>query len=227
MLRLFLSSFCYLFLINVSAQTGIGTTAPINKFQVETAAAAPLTSGTGFNGHLRLGVTGANQILDFGLGTTYGWIQSRDKTGYGTNYILALNPNGGNVGIGTTVPAATLDVNGNITNSSYTGTFSGFSANLNSPNSSTTSYTILSSDNGKIINFTGSSAITVTIPAGLSTGFNCMVIQNGQGQIGFTNASGVTINNRSGYTKTAGQFSIVTIVHLGNNIYITSGEMSN
>jgi hypothetical protein len=71
----------------LNAQTGIGTTSPINKFQVETAAAAPLTSGVGFNGNLRLGASGANQVVDFGLGTNYGWIQTRDKTGYGTNYI--------------------------------------------------------------------------------------------------------------------------------------------
>lgn len=87
-----------------NAQTGIGTTTPVNKFQVETTAAAPSTSGVGANGNLRLSATGANQVLDFGLGTTYGWLQSRDKTGYGTNYSLLLNPNGGNVGIGTASP---------------------------------------------------------------------------------------------------------------------------
>lgn len=97
-----------------TAQTGIGTTAPINKFQVEAAAAAPLTSGTGFNGNVRLGATSANQVIDFGLGTTYGWMQSRDKTGYGTNYILALNPNGGNIGVGTIAPSVTFDVNGSV-----------------------------------------------------------------------------------------------------------------
>jgi hypothetical protein len=96
------------------AQTGIGTTAPVNKFQVETTAAAPLTSGIGLNGNLRLGATGANQVLDFGLGTTYGWLQSRDKTSYATNFNLLLNPNGGNVGIGTLAPNSTLTV-GNST----------------------------------------------------------------------------------------------------------------
>lgn len=96
--------------IQLNAQTGIGTTSPVNKFQVETAAAAPSSSGVGFNGNLRLGATGANQVMDFGLGTTYGWIQARDKTGYGTNYILALNPNGGSVGVGTNTISSTLTV---------------------------------------------------------------------------------------------------------------------
>ena len=92
------------------AQVGIGTTSPVNKFEVETAAAAPLTSGVGFNGNLRLGATGANQVLDFGLGTTYGWIQSRAKTAYGTNYNLLLNPNGGRVGVGTNDPQSIFHV---------------------------------------------------------------------------------------------------------------------
>jgi hypothetical protein len=167
--------------------------------------------------------------LDFGLSgsSTYGWLQARDKGNYATPYILSLNPNGGWVGIGTSAPAATLDVNGNVTNSAYNGTLSGFSANLNSPPSATTSYTLLSSDNGKILNFTGSSAITVTVPISLPAGFNCMVIQNGSGQISISPASTVNINNRNNFTKTAGQYAIVTIIHLGSNTFITSGEMSN
>lgn len=98
--------------MQLAAQTGIGTTSPVNKFQIETSAAAPLTSGTGFNGNLRLGATGANQVIDFGLGTTYGWIQSRDKTNYGTNYMLTLNPNGGGVGVGTNAPETQFHIKG-------------------------------------------------------------------------------------------------------------------
>jgi DNA-binding protein Fis len=97
------------------AQTGIGTITPINKFQVETAAVAPATSGATANGHLRLGVPGASQVLDLGLGSNYGWLQARDKTGYGTTYNLSLNPNGGKIGIGTTVPSTALHIeNGNV-----------------------------------------------------------------------------------------------------------------
>jgi hypothetical protein len=96
--------------VHLNAQTGIGTTSPVNKFQIETTASAPLTSGTGFNGNLRLGATSANQVMDFGLGTSYGWIQSRDKTAYGTNYNLLLNPNGGSVGVGTSNPQSIFHV---------------------------------------------------------------------------------------------------------------------
>ncbi len=93
-------------------QTGIGTTAPVNKFEVVNATANPSTSGSSANGHFRLGATVGDHVLDFGLGasSTYSWMQARNKTAYGTNFNLAINPNGGQVGIGTTNPSSTLTV---------------------------------------------------------------------------------------------------------------------
>lgn len=94
------------------AQTGIGTTTPLNKFEVVAVKADPATSGTSANGNLRLGATVGTHILDFGLSgtSTYGWLQARDKSNYATPYILTLNPNGGNIGIGTAAPGSLLTV---------------------------------------------------------------------------------------------------------------------
>jgi hypothetical protein len=99
-------------LVKASAQTGIGTTAPVNKFEVFAVKADPATSGSTANGNLRLGATVGTHVLDFGLSSssTYGWLQTRDRLAYGTYYNLALNPNGGQVGIGTTSPFTTLTV---------------------------------------------------------------------------------------------------------------------
>ena len=97
----------------IYAQTGIGTTAPINKLEVVTTAADPASSGTAANGNLRLGATSTNvHVLDFGLSSTstYSWLQARSKSAYGTTYNLALNPIGGNVGIGTSAPGSLLTV---------------------------------------------------------------------------------------------------------------------
>ncbi len=308
----------FLFLIAITSsnylfgQAGIGTTAPVNKLQIETPVAAPLTSGTGLNGNLRLGAPGVNQVLDFGLGTTFGWMQARDKTGYGTNYNLFLNPNGGgvgigtsstsstltvgnatgtipgeitlnptgaineggqiiikrslsggltdwtidhfgttsanarfrifngatetnglvilengNIGIGTSSPAARVDVVGNVAVSgnltggnASTSRFSGFVSNVSTEASSRT---LALSDNGNILRFTATSAVTLTLPAtGIPEGFNCMVLQGAGGQITFSG----TFFNRNSFTKTAGQYSIVTILYAGG-MYIVSGEMSN
>ncbi len=112
-------------LVKASAQTGIGTTAPVNKLDIFASKADPASAGTTANGNLRLGATGANtHVLDFGLSSTstYSWIQARDKGAYGTYYNLVLNPNGGNVGIGTTSPSTKLYVNGDITANSVAGT---------------------------------------------------------------------------------------------------------
>lgn len=96
----------------VNAQTGIGTTTPVNKFQVETTLADPATSGTAANGNFRLSGTTGSHVLDFGLSSaaTYSWLQSRSRSNYGSNFSLVLNPNGGQVGIGTLAPSTTLTV---------------------------------------------------------------------------------------------------------------------
>ena len=107
----------------LTAQTGIGTTAPVNKLQVETATAEPATTGLAANGNLRLSGTTGSHVLDFGLSSaaTYTWLQARSKSNYTTNYSLILNPNGGNVGIGTTTPTVRLHVAGDIIANSVAG----------------------------------------------------------------------------------------------------------
>jgi hypothetical protein len=103
--------------VGAYAQTGIGTTTPVNKFEVVATTADPASSGSAANGNLRLGGLSAVHVLDFGLGSTstFAWIQSRNKT-YGTNYPVVFNPLGGFVGIGTSSPGTTLTV-GNTTGS--------------------------------------------------------------------------------------------------------------
>ncbi len=93
-------------------QTGIGTTSPVNKFQIEATTANPASSGSSANGNLRLSGSSGSHVLDFGLSSnsTYSWLQARSKSDYSTLYNLAFNPNGGKVGIGNSAPSATLTV---------------------------------------------------------------------------------------------------------------------
>lgn len=108
----------------------------------------PGNSGTTQNGILRLtpAQNTFGECLDFGMNvaTTYAWIQATNYGNLGVNYNLALNPNGGNVAIGTSSPSTALhvissDVSGNrtspfnvqtITATSGNAPYDGFGAGL-------------------------------------------------------------------------------------------------
>lgn len=90
-----------------------------------------------------------------------------------------------------------------------------------------TSYTLTSADNGKIITLNNASAITLYVPY-FFVGFNCMVLQKGSGQVTLAiNGTTSIINNRYGFNKTAGQYSILTLVCTDVNKYVASGDMTN
>ena len=99
---------------------------------------------------------------------------------------------------------------------------------------SSDNYTLQSSDNGKVVTIDNSDTdATVSIPAGLPAGFNCLIVQKGDHQTTIQIVSGesVTIANRSSETKTAGQYAVVSVINIGNDgtndIYILSGDTSD
>ena len=99
--------------INDGGNVGIGTTAPLVKLDVKGSPSAPANSGTAQTGSLRISQTAGNGVLDMGFYTSSNgtaWLQSTNKTNLATNYDIALQPNGGKVGIGTDNPAQTLHV---------------------------------------------------------------------------------------------------------------------
>ena len=89
----------------------------------------------------------------------------------------------------------------------------------------TTARTLSSSDNGKVIVFSSSSNIDVTIPDTLTSGFSCTVVQSGSGQITVAASGTATVAGYGGNLSTAGQYASLNIIPTGSNAYLVEGEL--
>jgi hypothetical protein len=93
--------------IDSSGRLGLGTSSPVNLLHVQGDATFEVNSGGQFA--IR-GSTNTSNRFNFGFETTnnYAWLQAVTS---GTAFRpIALNPSGGNVGIGTTSPGAKLQI---------------------------------------------------------------------------------------------------------------------
>jgi microcystin-dependent protein len=98
-----------LVLNSAGGNVGIGTSTPTNRLTVESARQATASS---VNAAAKIGGSDIyTYIGNYSSGSYAAWIQSM-RTGDDLTFPLVLNPNGSNVGIGTTAPTAKLDVAG-------------------------------------------------------------------------------------------------------------------
>lgn len=86
-----------------------------------------------------------------------------------------------------------------------------------------TAYTLVYGDMGKIVALNNAAAIALTVPAGLGVGFRCRILQKGAGQVTFT-ASGTTIHNRAGQTKTNAQYAVCVLEAYAADVFALSGD---
>ena len=94
------------------SNVGIGTTGPEGKLNIETNAESNVPALGANTTFLKISNTGGAYGAMIGqLGTGNSYIQSQRFDGTATAYNLLLQPNGGNVGIGTTSPDDKLHVN--------------------------------------------------------------------------------------------------------------------
>lgn len=216
----FLFLFSFFTITCTSAQTGIGTTIPNASAKLEVAATDKGFLLPRMTAVQRAAIsTPANGLLVY---------QTDGVTGFYVNTGTSVSPTWTRVNMDWTrtgndvaYSAGNISTTGALTGgNSSTSSLSGFAANV-TPISA--NYSITAADNGKVIQSTSTTAIIVSIPTGLPTGFNCTVVQMGAGQITFSG----TYLNRTGFTKSASQYSVVSILHLGSNSIIVTGEMSN
>ena len=96
---------------------------------------------------------------------------------------------------------------------------------LNVIDNAATSITISDADNNRIVRCTAATAVTVTVPSTLATGFSCMVIQAGAGQVTFAAGSGTTLNSFGSLLRTAGQHAPASLIRVGSGVYNLSGNL--
>ncbi len=84
-----------------------------------------------------------------------------------------------------------------------------------------TTHTLVDADHGYMILFTG--ACTITVPAGLRSDFSVGWTQAGASQITFS-ASGTTIREPDGFTKSALQWAAGGLAAIGTNTYLLVGR---
>lgn len=222
MMKQFLVLAGLLFSMQIFAQTGIGTTTPNASAKLEIAATDKGLLIPRMTKTQREAITlssAANGLMVYQTDDLVGFYVNTSTTT--TVAWTRVNSNWNRSGNDISYTSGNVSTTGNLTGgNTSTSTISGFGANVATISGA---YSLTASDNGKIIQSTSASALTVTIPAGLPTGFNCTIVQMGAGQITFSG----TYFNRGGFTKTASQYAVVSIMHLGSNSIIVAGEMSN
>ena len=181
-----------------------GAIALVSYFAVGNANRSPATSHTHPNFYIYAnGTTSANDFIRFEHNYANGNIVSGGTTG------ILIQPGSGQVGISGGVCGGAFILNS-------TGIL----------NLTGATYTFLASDNGEVIVHNSGSGATFTVPSGLPVGFSCTIIHIGTGGLGFTSASGVTLNSWSNKYSSVGQHATIGLISYATNVFNLSGGLT-
>jgi len=89
-----------------------------------------------------------------------------------------------------------------------------------------TTYTILSTDEGRVVRTTSASAVTITVADALQVGEQITFAQYGAGQITFAPAGGVTLHSADTKRKVNKQYSGATLVKVAASTYWLFGDLA-
>jgi hypothetical protein len=121
--------------------------------------------------------------------------------------------------------SAGISASGGATFASAVVSEGGFRITSSAINAQTDSYSLQESDNGKIVTVNAGTVKTITVPSGLSIGFNCTVIRVGAGRVAFS-ASGTTINSVDGLLEIASQHGAASLLCYASNTFNLSGNLA-
>ncbi len=89
-------------------------------------------------------------------------------------------------------------------------------------NTTAIAYELVAGDAGEIIEANGT--FTITLPDGLDTGFQAVIINVGAGTI--TLAADTTLTSKNSNTDLANQYGAATVYHAGSNVWRAIGDLS-
>lgn len=153
--------------------------------------------------------SGAGELIGSSPGGSNSHVQFNDSGNFGGDSGLTYNK--------------TTDV---LTVSGAVVSDGGFRVTSGAIVSQTDSYTLSSSDNGKVITVNASSVKTITIPTGLSVGFNCTVIRIGTGRVNFSADVGVVLNSVDSLVEISSQHGAVSLISYSSNVFNLSGNLT-
>ena len=161
--------------ISSTGNVGIGTTTPGVRLvnAGATLAETPTLGSATIGANAILSANGLYGIYTGVSSAGYVWQQVQRNDGNGSVYALALQPSGGNVGIGTTSPSQKLEVNGSIYALGYLVGEMSFTSNQVYRNSANEMYLNYSGTGNTILgNSTGNVLINTTTDAGYKLNVN-------------------------------------------------------
>lgn len=92
----------------------------------------------------------------------------------------------------------------------------------------TASYTVVAADTQDyVLHSTATSAINITLPAGLTTEISIPWRQFGAGQLTFVAGSGVTLVSRGSVFKSAGQYAGGVVTAIDSSTWLLEGDISS
>lgn len=91
--------------------------------------------------------------------------------------------------------------------------------------SSATSYTLTDANRGQTLRFTSGSAVAVSVPSSLATGFWCRLLQFGSGKVTPSGSGGATVRGPQNHVATGHQYATMTLTKVAANEFIASGHV--